>query len=137
MALKPSSQMLEMPLCSHELSLLHAKQLRASFRWTFRKFLNAPETISHSPGNISCSLGNVSYSPGNISYSPCPGVQLLPLMVQNKMLPNRSNKSYLSTQLWFHRACIHALLLRLSFSSNAVQTKPSHNFNPKVLLKFQ
>lgn len=52
----------------------------ATFWQTFRKFLNAPETISYSPGNI-------SYSPGNTSYNPCPGVQLLLLTGCTKYHP--------------------------------------------------
>lgn len=45
----------------------------ATFWQTFRKFLNAPETIS--------------YSPGNTSYNPCPGVQLLLLTGCTKYHP--------------------------------------------------
>lgn len=89
-ALEPSFQMLEMPLCGYELSLLPAKQPGPSFPHTFRKFLNAPETISYSLGSPSCSL--------------CPGARVLPLTGCTKCCP--AAVKYLSPQLWFHRAYI-------------------------------
>lgn len=120
-----------MPVCSHELSLLCAKELGHPFTgclensWVLPPFCTALET--------------------SISYSLCPWSSAAATNKMHKIPSSRSNRLYHPSQIWFHGVCMlnrlkKNLILFMLFDSillpgSASAEEPAHMpFCPDELL---